>query len=145
MISRSPALRTRRVGSARILSVPSIPKIAQNGRSILALIYHTMVTEGMPAIRSKQLAAPRITPQKAATAISVAEAFPGVRILLVDQVAEYLNVTPRHVSDLIMFGELKGVNVGSKFSASKRRSWRVPVSALQAFMDERNGDPQETV
>lgn len=56
--------------------------------------------------------------------------------LYVSEVAIQLQVTSRHVIDLIEEGELKAVNVAG---AGERNSWRVPVEALEEF-ERRKGN-----
>ena len=70
--------------------------------------------------------------------------FPGRVTLYVHEVARTLSITERQVIDLLeehrdTGGDsgLAGINIGNGNTKSKRNSWRIPVSALAAFIQAR--------
>jgi len=61
--------------------------------------------------------------------------FPADRkTLRVEEVSKLLNISDRHCFDLIEAGRLDAIDVGD----GKRRHWRIPVEALQAFLEKRH-------
>lgn len=54
--------------------------------------------------------------------------------LTVEECAKRLGISSRHVSDLIEEGKLRAVNVAGA-NATHRKFWRVPVEALEAFLN----------
>lgn len=95
------------------------------------------------------MAAPKPDPQQeelAFSSIAPHAVFPGRRTLYVQEVAEHLKITSQHVLNLIELGELKAVNIASDISGgptdgkSRRasaRHYRIPVSALDEFLQAR--------
>lgn len=77
--------------------------------------------------------------------------FPGRTSLYVSEVAKALAIDPRQVVDLIIGGDLVGINISAtrgsgkpsdQMSAEERRAvsrthWRIPVSAYDAFIAAR--------
>lgn len=59
--------------------------------------------------------------------------FPGRKVLYVSEVAERLQITDRHVIDLIQEGKLGAVDVGGGL----RNFWRVPVTEFEKFLKKR--------
>jgi excisionase family DNA binding protein len=59
--------------------------------------------------------------------------FPGRRMLNVAEIAERLLISQRHVVDLIDEGKLRALNI----SGDKRRHYRIPVEAYEAFIKSR--------
>jgi excisionase family DNA binding protein len=58
--------------------------------------------------------------------------FPGRTVLYVSEVAEKLNVSERHIVDLIEEGKLLAINIGGH----TRKFWRIPVDAYEKFIQE---------
>ena len=59
--------------------------------------------------------------------------FPGRKMLYVAEVAERLQVTDRHVIDLIQEGKIGAIDVGGGL----RNFWRVPVTEFEKFLKKR--------
>lgn len=59
--------------------------------------------------------------------------FPGRKVLYVSEVAGRLQVSERHVIDLIEEGKLRALNVGGD-NASGRKFYRIPVEAYEAYL-----------
>ncbi len=77
--------------------------------------------------------------------IDVLAMFPGRTVLYVKEVARALDIVEQHVHNLIEIGELAAINVGSaprselnpRGSKIARNYWRIPVSALETFVEAR--------
>lgn len=79
------------------------------------------------------------TPKQPACALSAVlspELWEGRAVLSVREVAGALHVTEQHVVNLITEGRLKAVNVGNGPGKNPRASWRIPVSAWDAYIRE---------
>ena len=77
--------------------------------------------------------------------------FPGRVTLYVHEVAHALSITPRQVIDLILCLDLVGIDISANRGAGKpssemteeernkvtRTHWRIPVSAFDAFIQNR--------
>ena len=59
--------------------------------------------------------------------------FPGRKMLYVAEVAERLQVTERHVIDLIEEGKIGAIDIGGGL----RKFWRVPVTEFEKFLKKR--------
>lgn len=59
--------------------------------------------------------------------------FPGRKVLYVAEVAERLEVTERHVRDLIDEGKLGAINIGG----GEMKFWRIPVTEFEKFLRKR--------
>lgn len=66
--------------------------------------------------------------------------FPGRTTLTVDEIAEKLGVTAKHVGDLIAENELQGVDAAGKDAS--RRCMRVPVESYRDFVTARMTGPR---
>jgi excisionase family DNA binding protein len=64
----------------------------------------------------------------------VALTFPGRKTLYVHEVAQLLQIDDQQVRDLIEEGALHAINVGG----GTRKHWRIPVTALERFMQTRS-------
>ncbi len=64
--------------------------------------------------------------------------FPGRTVLYVSEVAEKLDVTERHVIDLIEECKLGAVNIGG----GSRKFWRIPVAEYEKFLKSRSSTSQ---
>lgn len=62
--------------------------------------------------------------------------FPGRKVLYVAEVAERLDLTDRHVINLIEEGLLKAINVGGD-NTSGRRFYRIPIEAYEEYLRAR--------
>lgn len=58
---------------------------------------------------------------------------PDDKLLSIDQVAEYLAVTAKHIRNLMKLGALTAVDVG----VGGKRIWRFEVKEVQAFIERR--------
>jgi hypothetical protein len=57
--------------------------------------------------------------------------FPGQPLLLVEEVAQALRCTERHIINLLTEGtHLRGLNI----ALGERQSWRIPATAFDAFI-----------
>ncbi|WP_414645050.1 helix-turn-helix domain-containing protein [Bosea sp. (in: a-proteobacteria)] len=63
--------------------------------------------------------------------------------MTMQEVADFLNVSPRHVRNLMKAGELSGVNIG----IGDRVTWRFDPAEISDFMERRRQDlaPDRTV
>lgn len=59
--------------------------------------------------------------------------FPGRKMLYISEVAERLEVTERHVRNLIEEGKLVAIDI----SGGTLRYWRVPVTEFEKFLRKR--------
>ena len=59
--------------------------------------------------------------------------FPGRTVLYVSEVAEKLDISERHVIDLIEEGKLRAINVGGA-NTSGRKFYRIPIEAYEAYL-----------
>jgi hypothetical protein len=59
--------------------------------------------------------------------------FPGRSTLYVKEVAEKLDICPRHVISLIEEGKIRAINVAG-VNVSDRKSYRIPVSEYERFL-----------
>lgn len=64
---------------------------------------------------------------------------PKIRLLRVDQTAERLNCTRRHIYYLIDSGKLPALSIG------KKRGYRIPEDALEAFIAQQREKFSESV
>lgn len=64
---------------------------------------------------------------------------PKIRLLRVDQTAERLNCTRRHIYYLIESGKLPALSIG------KKKGYRVPEDALETFILRRTEEFSERV
>ena len=62
--------------------------------------------------------------------------FPGRTTLYVHEIASALQITGRHVLDLISEGKIQAVNIAGKNNATAREFWRVPVSEYDRYLRE---------
>jgi len=62
--------------------------------------------------------------------------FAGRTTLYVYEIAEALQITVRHVLDLIAEGKIQAVNIAGKNNATGREFWRVPVSEYDRYLRE---------
>lgn len=60
--------------------------------------------------------------------------FPGRKVLYVAEVAERLEISQRHVLDLIEEGKIGAIDVGGGI----RKHWRIPVGEFEKFMKRRS-------
>jgi len=56
-----------------------------------------------------------------------------MKVYRVEQVAEILQASPRHVQRLIRLGRLQATDIG----AGKTKNYRISRADLEAFIDER--------
>lgn len=69
--------------------------------------------------------------------------FPGRSSLMVREVAQALEIYEKHVVSLINEGLLDAVEVTGRGNKSSREHWRIPVSALDAYVRARwNNRPE---
>lgn len=76
---------------------------------------------------------PSVPETSSLTSVLAHGRFPGRSVLSVSEVAAALEVTERHIIDLIDEGRLAGINISA--SGSGRKHWRIPVSAYDAFIN----------
>jgi excisionase family DNA binding protein len=60
--------------------------------------------------------------------------FPGRKMLYISEVADRLQVTERHVRDLIDEGKLGAINIGG----GNLKHWRVPTTEFEKFLRARS-------
>lgn len=58
-------------------------------------------------------------------------------VLFVWECARQLRISERHVIDLIEEGKLRALNIAGA-NATDRKFYRIPVEALEAFLDRRS-------
>jgi len=67
--------------------------------------------------------------------------YAGVTVVCVKEVALVLGVSSRHVGDMIEEGKIQAFNIAGRDNKRNRSHWRVPVSALVAYVkDNQNYD-----
>ena len=90
----------------------------------------------MPAIRENLRPSSLAKADAKPVGKRLAEVFPGCSYLRPKEVADFMNVTERHLVDLILEGQLCAINMACG-GANKRSAWRIAVSDVEAFLESR--------
>lgn len=67
--------------------------------------------------------------------------FPGRVTLRVDEVAEKLRITPKHITDLIAEGKLQAID--ARGSGASRAAYRIPIEAYRDYVTRSLTSPVE--